>query len=153
MLQVTVKRSEWYRGRGSNESRLLSSQGRCCLGFATRDAGVKDVLVQGKSCCSDIPIKFIPESLKLLVIKDSIASDPNSGDDQYLLNSEVGRILMHINDTPVGNHIGLRIGEEIEAIWRKVLGAPPSPITSEAHREELLTKVGKLANIEFTFVD
>ncbi len=51
MIKVTVHESNWYRGRGGDESRLLlagsynndSHEGKmCCIGFLARACGVED---------------------------------------------------------------------------------------------------------------
>lgn len=40
--EFTVKRSNWYRGLGSENSRLLNSEGKmCCLGFYSLACGFK----------------------------------------------------------------------------------------------------------------
>lgn len=42
-MKFTVKRSEWYRGQGSLESKLLRKDGkRCCIGFVGQQCGVAD---------------------------------------------------------------------------------------------------------------
>lgn len=39
--RTVVKRSQWYRGNGSDESRLLrNDRWMCCLGFDAIAAGV-----------------------------------------------------------------------------------------------------------------
>lgn len=43
MATFTVKRSEWYRGKGAEESKLLREDGkRCCIGFVGQQCGLTD---------------------------------------------------------------------------------------------------------------
>lgn len=43
MATYTVKRSEWFRGHGSSESKLLRADGkRCCIGFVGAQLGIQD---------------------------------------------------------------------------------------------------------------
>jgi hypothetical protein len=43
MATFTVKRSEWYRGQGSKDSKLLREDGkRCCIGFVGQQVGFTD---------------------------------------------------------------------------------------------------------------
>jgi hypothetical protein len=43
MATYTVKRSQWYRGNGSDQSKLLREDGqRCCIGFVGQQCGIKD---------------------------------------------------------------------------------------------------------------
>ena len=44
MATYTVKRSEWFRGQGSSESRLLREDDnkRCCIGFVGAQLGIPD---------------------------------------------------------------------------------------------------------------
>jgi hypothetical protein len=45
-----VDRRTWYRGKGSEESRLLTVDGkRCCIGFVGQQCGVSDDDLRGKS--------------------------------------------------------------------------------------------------------
>lgn len=42
-MQFTVKRSEWYRGKGAAPSKLLRTDGtRCCIGFVGQQCGIAD---------------------------------------------------------------------------------------------------------------
>ena len=43
MATFVVDRKTWYRGKGSEGSRLLDSSGqRCCLGFVAEQCGIGD---------------------------------------------------------------------------------------------------------------
>lgn len=42
-MQFTVNKAKWYRGMGSEDSRLLREDGyRCCLGFVGAQVGVNE---------------------------------------------------------------------------------------------------------------
>lgn len=50
MATFTVKRSEWYRGKGYEESKLLREDGkRCCIGFVGQQCGFTDERLLGIS--------------------------------------------------------------------------------------------------------
>lgn len=50
MATFTVKRSEWYRGKGDEESKLLREDGkRCCIGFVGQQCGFADERLLGIS--------------------------------------------------------------------------------------------------------
>ena len=47
-IKVAVDRRTWYRGKGSDESMLLTKDGqRCCVGFLCQTLGWKDSQIQG----------------------------------------------------------------------------------------------------------
>lgn len=42
-MKFVVKRSEWYRGKGSSASMLLRKDGmKCCIGFVGQQCGIPD---------------------------------------------------------------------------------------------------------------
>jgi hypothetical protein len=54
-MHFIVKRSSWYRGHGSDPSRLLREDGqRCCIGFVGQQCGVSDDIVRGIAQVTDI---------------------------------------------------------------------------------------------------
>lgn len=90
-MDVTVKRSEWYRGQGSIFSRLYTERGRCCLGFAGNAAGWTDDQMKGISFPHMVPGP-LPAALTLLVIQTKAAYPRN------LDASEVTQALARAND-------------------------------------------------------
>lgn len=88
MRLLTIKRSEWYRGKGSNFSRLVTDCGqKCCLGFEALACGVPyEELVYKPSpkCISD---KFSDKINHLL-------------DSNFKRNSEFTFAAIAINDNP-----------------------------------------------------
>ena len=53
MSTFTVKRSEWFRGKGSVESKLLREDGkRCCIGFVGQQCGFTDEQLRNVSSVS-----------------------------------------------------------------------------------------------------
>lgn len=53
--EFTVKRSDWYRGRGASGSRLLRTDGMmCCMGFYAEACGIPPERLVGQSSLSQI---------------------------------------------------------------------------------------------------
>lgn len=125
MLDVTVKRSEWYRGRGDMNSRLYvaNEQKRCCLGFAGLAVGWTDEQMDGMPFPAtmlgneDRPsrVSLIPEALKPLV---------DGGRSPY--NSDICTSIGRTNDA--------------------------TAITDDVREAQLIT-LGIEAGINFTFID
>ncbi len=46
-MDLTIVRSEWYRGKGSYKSRLRNAEGKqCCLGFFAKACGFTDAQIR-----------------------------------------------------------------------------------------------------------
>ena len=76
LRNVTVKRSEWFRGRGSyndveghyvHSALRVVAKGKvfkhCCLGFAAMQCGVAPELLHNLSMVSNIPKQHRPDAL------------------------------------------------------------------------------------------
>lgn len=125
MLKVTVKKSEWLRGKGANASRLVALDDkdnvqRCCLGFVGLACGLTDQDMHGYTS----PAKFLnEESPRDTQGAFATLTFPNT--DTYE-NTALCRGLMYYNDDM-----------DID----------------DAHRITLLRQFGAEAGIEFDFVD
>jgi hypothetical protein len=71
-MQFVIKRSNWLRGEGSDDSYLLrESDGKmCCLGFYLESLGCPLELLDGAQGPSDVPIKVRPKKGKWLINDD-----------------------------------------------------------------------------------
>jgi hypothetical protein len=130
MLQVTVKRSEWNGNtleRVAGSVLLTVSGTRCCLGFACKAAGIPDSELYGRGYVHNLRdgIELIPASLLLLV--------EDRGSVDGLFQSDISQILTEVNDN-----------------YRR-LSIPA--FNTLAEKEAFLIEKGRLAGIEFTFVD
>lgn len=62
MATFTVKRSEWYRGKGSERSRLLRKDGlKCCIGFVGQQCGIDNSKLSNKITVQSVIHRF-PET-------------------------------------------------------------------------------------------
>ncbi len=131
MLDVTVKRSEWYRGKGSDRSRLLIADGpsagqMCCLGFAALASGLTEKQITNVPMPMNlvrngtVDISDLHSALQACVD----GSDDDEGEEWQ--DSAVGNDLAEFNDDP-----------EID----------------DPTREERLISAGAEIGINFTFVD
>ncbi len=54
-MKFTVKRDEWFRGKGATLSKLLNNDGyKCCLGFYSLACGLKEEDIQDKIAPMDL---------------------------------------------------------------------------------------------------
>lgn len=142
-LDVTVVRSQWYRGKGSSRSRLLIGEGHkdegkmCCLGFAALAAKLTREEIEGRPCPSHVlnaRIAQIPEPLSIIsglrpeplpepLMK--LVRYPGDVDERYI-DSDLCNKLTSPNDDP-------SIADDV--------------------REAQLIEAGAAVGINFTFVD
>ena len=90
MLKVTVRREQWFRGRGPDLSMLRQKKKRnpmmCCLGFAMLEAGYEASSIAGQPSPAEVMLNSrIRQSIKKLL-------NTSHG------NSNVCSELMHAND-------------------------------------------------------
>jgi hypothetical protein len=134
LLKVTVVRSKW-NGNTLNTvdgSKLLYERTAkmCCLGFACKAAGVPDEQFAGLGYVHELG-KQVPVVLMPLVDMDDKPDNPTSWGQ-----TDISRLLTHVNDNAYHMH------------------KQPSPIfATMAEKEAFLIEQGRLAGIEFTFVD
>ena len=127
-LKVLIDRSLW------GKLALLTAGGRmCCLGFVAKTLGADMDSLREIGDPAEAG-EFWPEDTtpKLFDVE---------GDDNE--NSQVCQALMAVNDADLNS--GLHHNKGV----MDLIGVGST--TSEAEREELITKLGKLADIEFTF--
>lgn len=54
-MTFTIKRSEWFRGKGPDDSKLLDDNGkRCCWGFVANQCGIPDEQLKGKKVLREL---------------------------------------------------------------------------------------------------
>lgn len=88
-MKLTIDRSKWFRGKGSQSSMLLRDDGHmCCLGFLGRACGAskKQMLnVSDPSTAHDVswPRKLCTTNGKLSVIGESLVAI-NDVDNYYI---------------------------------------------------------------------
>ena len=89
--KFTVKRSEWLRGEGSNESGLLCNGRLCCLGFYSRALGFSDLDLREATAPSmlidNLGVKFDSKLLE----NDRLL---------YGVDTKESTYLMTVNDNP-----------------------------------------------------
>jgi hypothetical protein len=94
-MEFTVKRSEWYRGKGGPGSALLleSSGERCCLGFFANACGESDGSIAEKAYPSDVGAQWSAE-LNSHFLQKWYGDDPHAR--PYLVKAEDG--IASVND-------------------------------------------------------
>lgn len=135
MLDVHVKRSEWYRGQPGGYSALLINAPnqkrhgkKCCLGFAAIQGGFPEISIEGCGMLSEVN----PEGLKLPEnLAELYEINTNDGDD------EVDDYLT-LSDTEIASKLAI-INDRVEI--------------DDATREAQLTELAKAAGINFIFED
>ena len=160
MLEVTVKRSEWLRGRMSIErdEHGLTSGGsflyreedgtKCCLGFACLAAGLSIAQIKGvcmpaglvnntwRDKTPRVPVAKFPESLAKLLMPERNNEGGVRREDSYASSKLAG-----VNDQvyeycgPIRDH-----SKEVRDY-------------TDAEREERIIELGVDVGIKFTFVD
>jgi hypothetical protein len=135
LLQVTVVRSKWNGNtlapvEGSKLLTQRSEPKMCCLGFACKAAGVPDEQFAGLGYVHELG-KHVPVVLMPLVDVDDKPDDPRSWGQ-----SEISRLLTHANDND----------------YYQRQQSPPV-FETMAQKEAYLIEQGRLAGIEFSFVD
>ena len=138
MFNVTVKRSEWLRGKGTTISRLIAPDDfpseiagkKCCLGFACEQAGIESKLLVGVTA---------PKSLTI-----------QTGID---LPSQLSGLLT--NAAPISGLLSCSpiTGSKHSVECQDLMATNDNPELTNAAREARITEVGKQVNINFTFVD
>lgn len=148
MLEVTVRRSEWLRGKDSVSHDATETQPayggsflyreddgkKCCLGFACLAAGLSIQQIKGVPTPGSVARKLqdkFPKELSGLV-------EYNDGTRHLysLIDSGICTALMSDNDR----------------MWHSAFGDADSEYT-DAEREAYLTKMGLEVGIKFTFID
>lgn len=90
--KFTIKRSEWYRGKGSDDSRLLNEdKQKCCLGFYSLSCGLRSQDIRDMAS----PYDVIEEHNKLW--KSFLITEPDES-NELDWNSRDANQLMSIND-------------------------------------------------------
>lgn len=95
MNTLVIDKNRWYRGHGSDVSRLLRNDGQmCCLGFWCKMHGAED---------EDILGRFYPPGARMLP-NGSFSDEPNS--DEWFIEEDSGErasidgTIAFINDCP-----------------------------------------------------
>ena len=76
--EFTVKRSEWYRGKGDDDSALLKEDGsKCCVGFLCLNAGLpkKALFEVGSVEAVHMDLERLPKWLAERFVFDYDATD------------------------------------------------------------------------------
>jgi hypothetical protein len=123
LLNVTVKRKGWRRGKGGYTSKLRREDGlMCCLGFACRAAHISAKNIAGIADPAELVNRRVrfPTSLSGLIVP------PHAGHPHFA------------DITPVCDEL-IRTNDDEDITDRK--------------REQKLARLGKKAGIAFTFVD
>ena len=77
-MKLTIKRSEWLRGEGPDDSLLLrqSDGKKCCLGFLALALDATEKYISGRASPANAPALSWPEGF---VLKDLDSRYENSG--------------------------------------------------------------------------
>jgi hypothetical protein len=68
-MTFTVKRSEWFRGRGRIDSYLLKADGmKCCVGFVCLQLGLADTEIIGERTIHQVLWNWEKETTKKFAI-------------------------------------------------------------------------------------
>jgi len=96
-FEFTVLRSKWYRGRGSDKSRLLNSAGEmCCLGFYVLACDIDKRAVLDKCVPDELDVRVFPK------LHESIRPDALYPGGPYSDNGLVGNLLKVNDHTGIG---------------------------------------------------
>ena len=123
-LRVEIKRSEWLRGGGN--SVLLDGAGKkCCVGFACLTAGLTEDKIRHSVRVDDLAaINYSGDDLPSIA---GLARPVQAGtSDWFYVEKGITNKLYEIND-------------DISMV--------------ESDREKVITNLGRLAGIEFSFTD
>ena len=84
-MKLKINRKRWFRGKGSEESKLLRAEDRkmCCLGFYLRACGVSVRGLTDETLPSDM-LEDVPKKARWLLKKTN--EFENSSDCQYLID-------------------------------------------------------------------
>lgn len=85
-VDFVVKRSEWYRGQGSQNSELLRFDGkRCCIGFVGQQCRIDDADLRGQATVEEV---YPSESYRLFPVWMKVPHSP-SLNLAYRINDDV----------------------------------------------------------------
>jgi hypothetical protein len=71
-MKFTIKRSKWYRGKGTRDSRLLLGNGKqCCFGQICSQLGVPDIQLLNRPVVRSLPVfeKLVNQDISLTEAK------------------------------------------------------------------------------------
>ncbi len=135
MDTLIIKRSEWYRGHGSYESRLIRELDglKCCLGFECLSRGIEYRNLIGRT---------IPSRLGISVgnLSGLVSSDPDDHDEPTFIN-----LVVWANDTPRHTPMPIELHEimPVDLPVNVPIVDDPLVLTSEDDRERLITLLFK----------
>jgi hypothetical protein len=113
---LTIQRSKWYRGQGSDESYLLNCAGQmCCLGFdaLARGLSAEDIEIAGDPS----GVSFAPEFYKEAMLVENIKNG------WLECNDAVTKAIEHNDDPGIADaEREVLIREDLKALgWDDVL--------------------------------
>ena len=93
-MEFVVSRKTWFRGHGSDESKLLRTDGtRCCIGFVAEQCGIPDEIIKNVADVGNVIIadedlnerwadKF-PSWMRTMQIVDAYRLNDADSSEQY----------------------------------------------------------------------